>query len=232
MKKITLLFAVIFSILSSTFAQDMFLAPDYKQIEREVSNSSSPYYYGTLIDKYLKGDSTLTELECRHLYYGYVFQNTYNPTDDSEHNQALATVLSKASLIKEDYNTILTHADALLMEDPFNVRAINAKMLVYAQLNNVEGYKKLSNQRRAIMNAILSSGDGISEKTPFHVIKVAHEYDLLPLFGYKFGGEDKILRGKNVNYITLEQNRFGIDKLYFDITPAINHISRRGGGRL
>lgn len=126
------------------------------------------------------GDSTLTLQEKQHVYYGYVFQPTYVPTETSEFNGKMAEILSKNTLTPQDYDKVIEYADALLTEDPFNLRAINAKLLVYAQKNNADAYKKNARKRRIIQDAIVSSGDGMSQ-TPFYVIKVAHEYDLLGL---------------------------------------------------
>lgn len=174
----------------------------------------------------------MTPEEGRHLYFGYVYQPGYVPTDTSEFNGKLAAILSKKSFIAEDYATILRYSDALLQEDPFNLRALNAKLLVYAQQNNTEEYKKVAQQRRIVQDAIVGTGDGMSDKTPFYVIKVAHEYDILPFLGFNFGGEDKILKNLKVNYLSLGENRFGVERVYFNISPVIDHISKHGGGKM
>ena len=83
-----------------------------------------------------------------------------------------------------------------------------------------------------MQDAIIGTGDGMSEKTPFYVIKVAHEYDILPFLGYNFGGEDKILKGNKVNYLSLGKNRFEVDRIYFNISPIIDHLNARGGGKM
>jgi hypothetical protein len=137
--------------------------------------------------------------------------------------------LSKTQLSEVDYRQIEKDADALLAEDPFNIRAINAKLLVYAQNNNVDEYKKLASQRKAVMDAVLSSGDGITKKTAFYVIKVSHEYDLLNMFGYKYGGQNKLT--DHFHYLSLAENRFGIDGLYFDITPVLDFMSKQNQSR-
>lgn len=223
MKKSATLFLFI-SLVLSAFAQD-FKAVDYKAIEKNIKDPSSPYYYPALMDRYSRGDSTFTIDEVRHLYYGYVFQPSYNPNDTLSSNNTLMESLSKTQLSEADYQQIEKDADVLLAEDPFNIRAINAKLLVYAQKNNVDEYKKLVSQRKAIMDAVLSSGDGITKKTAFHVIKVSHEYDLLNMFGYKYGGQDKL--SGHFHYLSLAENRFGIDGLYFDITPVLDFMSKQ-----
>lgn len=233
MKKLTVILAFFAFIFISAQSQDVFFkAPDFEQIKRNVKESSSSYYYPNLLQRYLSGDTKITPEEGRHLYFGYVYQQGYVPVDTSSYNQKLAETLAKSSFTARDYADIMTYSDALLQEDPFNLRALNAKLMVYAQQDNAAEYKKTAQKRRVVQNAIVSTGDGMSEKTPFYVIKVAHEYDILPFLGYRFGGEDKILKGNKVNYLSLEENRFGVDKVYFNISPVIDHISVHGGGKM
>lgn len=233
MQKLLLIFTLIASVTLSAHAQDEFFsAPDYAQIARNVKEPTSSYYYPKLMEKYMAGDEKMTLEEGRHLYFGFIYQPQYVPVDTSSYNNKLAQILSKNSFSPNDYNSILEYSGALLLEDPFNLRALNAKLLVYAQENKVEEYKKVAQQRRIVQNAITGTGDGMSDKTPFYVIKVAHEYDILPFLGYSFGGEDKILSSKKVNYLTLGENRFGVERVYFNIAPVIDHVSSRGGGKM
>lgn len=233
MQKILFVFTFIASFAFSAQAQEEFFsAPDFAQIERNIKEPASSYYFSKLMKKYMEGDEKMTLEEGRHLYFGFLYQPQYKPEDTSVYNSKLVEVLSNKSFSQEDYSKILEYSDALLLEDPFNLRALNAKLMVYAQLNNTPEYKKVAQQRYIVQNAIAGTGDGMSEKTAFYVIKMAHEYDILPFFGYNFGGEDKVLSGKKVNYLTLGENRFGIDRVYFNISQIINHLNSRGGGKL
>ncbi len=182
--------------------------------------------------RYLQGDTKMTRDEGRYLYFGYIYQQGYEPTDTSSYNNLLAKTLAKGAFTPSDYNDILQYSSALLLEDPFNLRALNAKLLVLAQRDDSEEYKKVSQQRRIVQDAIVSTGDGMSDNTAFYVIKVAHQFDILPFLGYTYGGEDKIIRGKKVNYLTLGENRFGVERVYFNISPVIDYISSHGGGKM
>ncbi len=206
--------------------------PAYNEIENNIKVSSSNFYYPNLMERYNLGDSTFTPDEKRHLYFGYVFQPGYNPADTSQYNNKMAELLNRQSFSERDYNTILEYADALLQEDPFNLRALNAKLLVYAQKNNVDAYKRTAQKRRIVQQAITSTGDGMTKETPYHVIKVAHEYDLLGFLGFKFGGADKIEKNCNCNSLTLANNRFGVDKIYFDIFPVLEYARKHGKGKI
>ncbi len=234
MQKITLLTVMLFVTLMQGYTQDeeFFAAPDYRQIERHISDPSSSYHYPKLMEKYLQSEATMSPEEGRHLYFGYVTQPGYLPVDTSRYNKLLAEVLSSRNISAGDYPQILQYSDALLREDPFNLRALNAKMLVYAQQNDTEAYKEVARKRRIVQDAIVGTGDGMSEKTAFYVIKVSHEYDILPFLGFTFGGEDKILKGNRVNTLSLGKNRFGVERVYFNIKPVFDHISAHGGGKL
>ncbi len=233
MKRYVIIFAIFSCIILSVQAQENFFdAPDFRQIERNIKEPTSSFYYPNLMKKYMNGDNKITRDESRHLYFGYVYQQSYEPTDTSSYNNLLAKTLAKGVFTSADYNDILQYSSALLLKDPFNLRALNAKLLVYAQQDDSEEYKKVAQQRKVVQDAIVSTGDGMSDATPFYVIKVSHEYDILPFLGYTYGGVDKIIKNKKVNYLSLGENRFGVDRVYFNISPVIDYISSHGGGKM
>ena len=232
MKKLAIITLLIVSSVTLFAQYDEPVAPNYPQIEKNIKNNASNFNYADLLARYELGDSTMTIDEQRHLYYGFVFQPAYNPSDTSQYNAKIADVLNKQHFSNQDYDNVLQYADALLAEDPFNLRALNAKLLVYAQNNNVEAYRKTAQKRSIVQQAIVSSGDGMSKTTPYYVIKVAHEYDILGFLGFKYGGQDKIEKNCNCNSLTLGTNRFGVDKLYFNIAPTFDYARKKGGGKI
>lgn len=217
-------------VCTSMFAQyDGPVAPNYNEIE---NNITLKYNYSELMNKYMAGDTEMSIEEQRHLYYGFVFQPHYNPSDTSKYNNDLSQVLNKQFLSTSDYNDVEKHAKALLTEDPFNLRALNALLLVYAQLDNSEQYKITTQKKDIVQRAISSSGDGMTKKTAFYVIKVSHEYDILGFLGFKYGGSEKIEKNCKCNSLSLATNPFDIDKVYFNIEPILDYAKRKGGGKL
>ncbi|MDD4697228.1 MAG: DUF4919 domain-containing protein, partial [Fermentimonas sp.] len=96
MKKSVILLAIFSCIIISAQAQEEFFdAPDFKQIERNTKEPASSFYYPNLMKRYMEGDTKLTLNEGRHLYFGYVFQQGYEPTDTSSYNNLLAQTLAK-----------------------------------------------------------------------------------------------------------------------------------------
>lgn len=225
-----LFFTLILSIISvSVFAQyDGPQAPNYKDIEIKIN---TVYNYNDLMNRYLAGDKEMTIDEQRHLYYGFIYQPQYNPTDTSRYNKDMSMALSRQFLSPDDYNNIERFAKALLSEDPFNLRALNALMLVYAQNDNTEQYKITTQKRDIVQRAIASSGDGMNKKTAYYVIKVAHEYDILNFLGFKYGGSERLEKNSKCNSMTVAKNPFDIDKIYFNIAPVMDFARRKGGGK-
>lgn len=224
MKKIIFIFFLTASAFVVNAQHSPFNAPDYKSIKKIIENPSSRFYYPNLMERYQNGDSSLTREERSCLYYGYVFHPDYVPLDTSSYNNRLMEILSNESFTSADYERLIADADALLKEDPFNLRALNIKLMVYAQQDNVSEYKKAFEQRKVVLDAIVSSGDGLSKKTAYYVIKVAHGYDFLSSIGYKALGEGKITG--HYHYVKLAENKYGIKGLYFDITPVLEYMSK------
>ncbi len=228
MKKISF-FALFLIAHISLFAQyDGPVAPNYKEIEKNIANSASGLLYQNLMDKYLAGDSTMSINEQRHLYYGYVFNDNYNPVDETDYNSKLGSVLRKQHLSNDDFIEIAKYANLLLDQDPFNMRALNAQLIVFAQTNDVASYRKTAVKRNIVERAIVSSGDGMSKKNAYYVIKVAHEYDILGFLGYKYGGSEQLEKGGKCNSLTVAKNPFGVEKVYFDISPVLRYASKKG----
>ena len=171
MKKIAILALLICCSITLSAQYDEPTVPDYKSIEKTsitVPTSQLRSTDGTLHD----GRLTMTIDEKRHLYFGYVFQPSYNPADTSQYNTRMATVLNKQYFSDQDYEEVLQYAEALLKED-LSICVLNAKLLVFAQKNNVEAYRRTAKQRNIVQQAIISTGDGMSND--HRAIKVSHE---------------------------------------------------------
>lgn len=210
---------------STCFAQnDEYLVPDYKRIEKAVSKKSSDFYYPRLMERYLAGDTTLGIEEKHHLYYGFVFDDRYAPYASSDHKAALNEVLEKDSLDRIDYLRIEELTDSALIENPFDFRSLNYQLYALDKLGTDEKFNVRLMQYITISDALMASGDGKSIETAFYVTHVSHEYDLLRIIGLRFGGSQS-LKGQ-VDYLTLEENAYGLEGLYFDVGACLQSLKR------
>ena len=202
-----------------------FEQPDYDHIEKNITKKTSPLFYETLMNRFLSADTTMSIKEKRHLYYGYSFQDTYKPYGKSKFVDSLNILLEGNSrLDSADYVNIMLYTDSILNEFPFNLSALNSQLYVYDKRQEYESFNAKFSQVMIILDAILSSGNGITKEESFYVLFVSHEYPLLEFIGFTYAGEQS-LRG-NHDYLKVTDNESEIEGLYFDISPCLNSLMK------
>lgn len=224
MKNLIVLFlATIVSF--SVFSQNQtFTDLDYENIRKAVSDPDASTYYPKLMQRFLDSDVTLTDDEFRLLYYGHLYQNNYDPYSPAMEHNALALYLKKETLTPADCDAIINYTNISMNDFPFNFHHL--RMAVYAY--HVKGDLKEADNRmkmlNGIINAILSSGDGKSLRTAFHVVYPPHEYEIVNFLG--FNAEYQKLN--NVwDIISLSKNSKNIPALYFNVEEMLNIYRER-----
>lgn len=225
MKK-TVLLIVSILMISNLFSQEFkYESPNYEKISKEIKKKKSKFYYKNLFNRYLNGDSTFTLNEKRHLYYGYSFQKEYSPYTSSVYNDSLNIFFAKDSLTENDFHKIARFSLLILEEQPFDMRSMNYLSYSYYNLGNIELENFYSNKISIIVDAIMSTGNGISEELAFSVINVSHEYDLLNILGFEFGGMQS-LTSSGYDYLKLEENEYEIEGLFFEISRSLGYLNK------
>ncbi len=208
---------------SHLFAQNLKLErPNYSKIEKTIKKDQSELYYPKLMQRFLDSDTGMSLEEKRHLYYGFSFQPDYAPYGHSDYEDSLNSILEKGSPNEQEYEKMIRFADSALLYNPFNNRVINAQLVAYEKLGNTDSFDKKLNQMRIIFDALFSSGDGRSKKTAFYVIYTSHEYDLLNVLDFEFGGGQSLI--EHYDYLKVAPNSYGIEGLYFDVSPCLNSL--------
>lgn len=222
MKKIFTITFLLINFLS--FSQDWdFKTPNYKKIEKEIKKKNSSFFYNSLMKRYMEADSTLTLEEKRHIYYGYSFNENYSPYSRSEYSDSLRLILQKEKLDMVDFKKIVDFTNSMLSENPFDLNAINYQLYSLEQTRNKELFDKRMAQYQIVLDAIMSSGNGTNKKNAFYVIYTSHEYVLLNILGFQFGGMQSLI--EHYDYLTLAENEAEIEGLYFDVSPCLNSMS-------
>lgn len=198
--------------------------PDYDRIEKDIKKKKSNLFYDSLMDRYLSADSTMSTEEKRHLYYGYSFHKNYEPYAHSEYHDNLKEVFQKEELGNTELKQIVKFTDLILLEAPFDLNAINYQLYALEQQGEEQIFEKRVTQMRIIVDALLSSGNGMSKEEAFYVLYTSHEYDILNILGYQFGGSQSLI--DHYDYLTVEKNETEIEGLYFDVTPCLNSLSK------
>ncbi len=224
-KFITFLLALLISY-STLSQQGNFNKPAYTQIRTNIFDNSSPFFYPNLYDRYIQGDTSLTLEDFRHLYYGYTFQSKYIPYLESKYEANLLSYLKKGRLSSVELKKFIEVAELKLKELPYDIRTLNILAFSYAQngdslMNTITKFKK-----EMLVNAILSTGDGKSEKTAFHVIDPPHERDILNELGFRYAGSSN-LANVLCDYLIVKPNERNVRGIYFDVSRLLKVRSER-----
>lgn len=193
---------VIFSLIAifaalNTFSQN---APDFDKIDYEITNPSSQYYYPNLMARYQRNDTTLTQDDYYHLYFGYPTQENYRPLAKTNYVDSLNMIFSsRRAATGDEFSKIERYCKAILSVEPFNLRDINMLAYSYQEIGYVDKAIEQMYKLNKIANVIKSTGNGLTEKTPWWVIYQEHAEDILNLMNAEPGRT--LIMSKEVEFI-------------------------------
>lgn len=217
-KKILILLSLpIVALITSqrVFAQQYPAAPDNEAIELATMDSGSPYYYPALFMRYTSGDMSLDIEDYRHLYYGYAYRASYKPLETSPSGDRILTILgSKPELDEQDYKDIISFAEEVFRAEPFNPGTINFLTYAYGMLGDTINERINANRLEMILETIASSGTGLTEDSPWHVLYFSHPIDV-------FAAKELLMRkriviSRNVEFVSLLEPQGRLKGYYFD----------------
>lgn len=224
--RIKILFLLL-SILSLTavYAQEVD-APDYKLIRTQIQNVKGPNYYPTLMRRYMANDTTLSMEQYRALYYGFTLQEDFVPYQ-TEKKQLfdIRKSLNKSKGSPKLCPEAIQVSQTVLDDNPFDLLAISTISFAYLQLKDTVSYQLWNAKQNALLDAIISSGDGESKESAIHVIDIEHEYEVLNRLGLKV--EKDSLCNNQVEYLKVKDNAEDIPGLFFNFGACRSVYKKR-----
>lgn len=192
--------------------------PDEEDILRQTLSGSSPYYYTNLMLKYRNGSEKLSADDYFYLYYGYLYQESYRPFVENRALDEMLLLMSgidiEKPMVKQLEAIIERGMDAMEL-DPFNPKVLNIMAYAYGALGDKQREQQYFDHLNGVLQTIESSGTGLKESLPWHVLMFSHAYDLLASKGYQYG-QSKII-SRSVEYIPLtKKSGDKIKGFYFD----------------
>lgn len=223
-----LLLLLVMLVNSGVWAQDLFQKPDYKAIKELTSDKSSPYYYDKLFALYKQNDSTLSLKDYRMLYYGYYYQDSYKPYTNYNNKafKKLGHIYDKKDYNKRDLERVIKLSIEYLEDNPFDARKLFDVYTAYKLLGDTVTGVPYLNKAMGIAKAILSTGDGLTKETAYHVLHISNEYFVILALGYD-EDDDRMLTEEWCDYLSLKDNDDGVKGLYFDVTRMRMAYMRR-----
>ena len=201
------------------------VALDMEAIRQAVNDSESPFYYPILMERYLSRDTTITTEEYRYLYFGYTFQEDYDPYRQSSHERALDSLYACRNHTAEQCAVMQKYARMVLDDNPFDLRRMS--VLVYTSTLTDDAAELAFWQGRIhhILDAIHSTGDGLTPETAWHIIEPEHAYDLLNTLGVM--PENYEFRAPCYDYIGVYDLIGNARGFYFNVSRLLEEYHRK-----
>ncbi len=196
--------------------------PVEDDITDKINDPLSEFYYPNLYIKFNNGGEFTAE-EFHYLYYGFAYSELYKPlstNDKIDRVLLLASGLDPQAPSESTLDEIVISANEALVHNPFSPTLWNLLAYAYGALGDKEREKMAFDRFNLILSTIDSSGDGLKEKSPKHIIMFDHALDLLTTEG--IAHERAKVISRTVEYIPfIEAQRDGGDGkkvkgLYFD----------------
>ena len=144
-----------------------FHRPDYELIQ-----SVGKPAYDRLVTRFYDGDTTLTANEINTIYYGSAF---YNRLSTAVGAKSLNEMLEKNAPMGD----VIAFSMGYLMACPVDLEMLMYMAAIANMNNDTAGVYKYYWMVSSLADAILSTGDGKTDSTAFHVVTVADEYTIM-----------------------------------------------------
>jgi len=196
-----------------------FHSPDFKKISKAISKEGSVNYYPELMKRYRANDTTLTPYQYHLLYFGYIYTPEFQQLESKALSDSLPKLLRVTDGQQPDYLKIRDLCQQLLVKAPFDMRFIDPLIQASRMLGHQSMAAMLEFKLGRIVETIFSTGDGLSENTPFHVISTSHEADLMRALGFN-NADIHLISSGPYDFYRVDAAKYGIEGIYFDISAA------------
>lgn len=189
---------------------------DFDHVKEVTFNPKNAYYYPKLVQAYFSNDTTMSIEAWRNFYYGYTFQEDYNPFRESVYSSKVEELYYKQPHSRAECDTIENYADKSLRDNMFDMNQMNFFIYVLKEKKKHARASIWRFRLDRLIAAIMSSGRGTKEE-PWVVISPEHEYNIINFLGF-VAIDHETLDG-NIDYIKVQpvagKNTEGF---YFDIS--------------
>lgn len=209
-------------------AQKKELIPvDFNRVKSVTSNPESRFYFPKLLKIYSAFSYNKMDREdMRNLYYGYMFQEDYNPYRQSALAEKVEEYIYKKDLTREECDSLEHYASLSLQDNMFDFEQLEYFAYALKAKKKHNRYEVFRNNIRLLLSAIMTSGDGTKEH-PWVVNCPMHEYDIVNFLGFKAVDHEEI--GDGIDYVKVEKRENSkVEGFYFDVKMMLEMGRRKG----
>ncbi len=200
---------------------------DFNRVKSVTSNPESRFYYPRLLKTYISFNYNKFELEdMRNLYYGYIFQEDYNPYRQSVYADKVEEYVYKKELSRDECDSLEHYASLSLHDNMFDFEQLEYFAYALKTKKKFARYEVFTKNIHLLLSAIMTSGDGTKEH-PWVVICPMHEYDIVNYLGFKAVDHEEVENG--VDYVKVEKREGSkTEGFYFDVKKMLEEGRRKG----
>ena len=190
---------------------------DFDHVREVISNPNNAYYYPKLMKAYTSYNDTTMSIEAwRNFYYGYTFQEDYNPFRESVYCNVVEQLYYKQPHSRAECDTIEHYAELSLNDNMFDMNQMNFYIYVLKEKKKHARAAMWQYRLDRLIAAIMSSGRGTKEE-PWVVITPEHEYNIINFLGFVATGHETLEGG--IDYIQVQPVAGkSAEGFYFDIS--------------
>ena len=189
---------------------------DFDHIKKVTSDPTNAYYYPKLMNAYGSNDTTFSIEAWRNIYYGYTFQEDYNPFRESIYSNVVEQLYYKQPHSRAECDSIEKYAELSLNDNMFDLNQMNFYIYVLKEKKKHARAALWQYRLDRLIAAIMSSGRGTKEE-PWVVIAPEHEYNIINFLGF-VATEHETLDG-GIDYIKVQPVAGkSAEGFYFDVS--------------
>ena len=190
---------------------------DFDHVHEVISNPKNAYYYPKLMKAYTSYNDTTMSIEAwRNFYYGYTFQEDYDPFRESVYSNKVEELYYKQPHSRAECDTIEHYAELSLNDNMFDMNQMNFYIYVLKEKKKHARAAMWQYRLDRLIAAIMSSGRGTKEE-PWVVITPEHEYNIINFLGFVATGHETLDGG--IDYIKVQPVAGrSAEGFYFDIS--------------
>lgn len=153
---------------------------DLKEIDKLTNDSTSRYFYPSLIYDFNNQPQYFDLIQTKFLYYGKLYTKSYKmfqfSADEGEFNKLLS---------KGRYKKAIPIGEKILQENPASIEIISKLNLCYNKTGLQENADITLNKLTLLLNTVFESGTGKEQKTAFKVVAIGDQYAIMAWLGVK-----------------------------------------------
>ena len=213
----TVFLSLLSFITLGIFAQENSSIDFHSKIKLAVTDTASQYFYPKLLEKVKTNPVDITEDDCFYLYYGEVFQTSFERMGGglSFLKNPERADFDRATM-KGDCTKAIQLGKIMLDRNPVDLTVLlHTSVCIDKQKKYIDD-NYISQRFKNLLSAIFSTGDGKTKETAIKITSPEDDYVLKGVLGF-LGGEEKHIFDDSgvytIVYSVWEKN--GV-KLYFE----------------